>query len=317
MLSYMIKSESNEDKKTIFICDPKYGEGKIISYTPAEGIGVFYSNTHMKGPYGYCGEYDLTNVLEINYCLSGKYEMEFSDHTVCFLTDGDFAIWSGKGDVVASDSSYKRYQGITICIDIIKSEAIIQQILRNTPIDLQTCVHKSMNGETSIVAKPGSKILHIFRELYDFPKKCVLDYLLLKISELLLLVYTNDFKCDTSKVVYYPLALVESAKGAKAYIEDHFFEHLTIAELARLGYVNSRKLTECFKYIYGMTINECLQKTRMTKASELLLSTDFKVSEIASAVGYDCAGRFTQMFKRHYALSPVQYRQETAWQKKS
>ena len=104
--------------------------------------------------------------------------------------------------------------------------------------------------------------------------------------------------------------LVQSAKQSKAYIEDHFHEHITIADLAQQNCINSRKLMECFKYIYGMTINECIQKTRMTKAGELLLATDFKIGDISGLVGYENASKFAEMFQRHYALSPVQYRKE-------
>jgi AraC-like DNA-binding protein len=310
MLPYMVKIKSKDDEKTILTCDPKYGDGEIISYTPVEGIGVFYSDYLMKAPYGYCGEYDRTNILEFNYCVSGKYETEYSDQTVNYLTDGDFSVWSGKGEVVASDSSFKRYKGITIYIDVVKAEASIRQMIRDEHIDLRTCINETLSGKTIIIFKPGVKVLHIFNELYDLPLKYILDYLRIKVAELLLLVYTGDFKYDESEARRYPRMLVQSVKGAKAYIENYFFEHITIADLAQRSCVNSRKLMECFKYIYGMTINECIQKTRMTKAGELLLTTDFKVGDISALVGYENASKFAEMFRRHYEISPARYRKE-------
>ncbi len=310
LLDYMVKNKLTDNEKTILTCDPKYGEGEVISYIPSDGIKVSYSDFWVKRPYQYAGEYDRTGMLEINYCLSGKYECEFKDQTVIYLSDGDFSVWSGKGEVVASDSSYKRYQGIAIYIDVVKAETSIRQVLRDKNIDLRSCIHETMSGKTSIIAKPGMKILHIFNELYDLPPKYILDYLRIKVAELLLLVYTGEFKYDESETRQYPRMLVQSAKGAKAYIEDHFPEHITIADLARRNCINSRKLMECFKYIYGMTIYECIQKTRMTKAGELLLATDFKVGDISALVGYENASKFAEMFQRHYALSPVQYRKE-------
>lgn len=310
MLPYMIKIKSEDDEKIVLVCDSQYGEGEIISYRPAEGISVSYCDFLMKGPYQYTGEYNRQNTLEINYCLRGKYECEFNDQTVIYLSDGDFSVWSGKGEVIASDSSFKRYQGITINIDILQAEAPIRQLIHDNRIDLYTCINVTMSGKTSIVAKPGLKILHIFNELYDLPEKYVPDYLRIKVAELLLLVYTGGFKYDESETKRYPRMLVQSAKGARAYIEDHFFEHIAIADLAQRNCINSRKLMECFKHIYGMTINECIQKTRMTRAGELLLTTDFKVGDISGLVGYENASKFAEMFQRHYNLSPVQYRKE-------
>ncbi len=310
MLPYMATIKLKDDEKTILTCNPKYGNGEIVSYTPSEGICVSYCEFFMKGPYQHLGEYNRRNTLEINYCLSGKYECEFKDQTVIYLSDGDFSVWSGKGEVVASDSSFKRYQGVTIYVDITEAEATLRQLLQDKHIDLHVCINETMSGKTSIVAKPGVKILHIFNELYDLPSKYISDYLRIKVAELLLLVYTGDFRYDESEARRYPRMLVQSAKEAKAYIEDHFYEHITIADLARQNCTNSHKLMECFKYIYGMTINECIQKTRMTKAGDLLLTTDFKIGDISGLVGYENASKFAEMFKRHYELSPVRYRKE-------
>ena len=308
-MDYMISHRKKEGEKCILFYDPKYADGQVDAYAPSDGIDVFYSDMQTKAPYSYCGEYDRAKTLEINYCLSGKYECEFKDQTIIYLQDGDFSMWSGRGEVIASDSSYKRYQGITIYLDVEKAKAAIQTLLPGTPIDFGFLINETLSGKTSIVAKPGAKILHIFNELYDLPQKHVLDYIRLKIAELFLHIYTGDFKYEENKDRYYPRALVQSAKNARKYIDEHFYEHLTISDLARLCTVNSKKLMECFMYIYGITINDCIQQARMVKAGELLLQTDFKVGEVASLVGYDSASKFTELFKRHYGVLPMKYRQ--------
>ena len=101
----------------------------------------------MKGPYQYSGEYNQRNTIEINYCLSGKYECEFKDQTVIYLSDGDFSVWSGKGEVIASDSSFKRYQGVTIYVDITAAEASLCKILRDERIDFYSCINETMSGK--------------------------------------------------------------------------------------------------------------------------------------------------------------------------
>lgn len=315
MMHYMLELQSEDDEKTIHVCNPQYGEGELITYQPANGIKVCYSDCQMKGPYEYQGKYDLTGILEINYCLCGKYECVFSDQTVVYLTDGDFLVWSGKGEVIALDSSYKRYKGITIYVDINQAAEPILNIIQNSNIDLRTCINQTMSGKTSIIAKPGAKIHHIFDELYDLPSKYALEYIRLKVIELLLLVYTDDFQYEESVIKHYPRTLVQAAKDTKQYIENYFPNHITIADLAHRNYVNTSQLTKCFKYIYGMTINECLQYTRMTKALELVTNTDFKVTDIALLVGYSNASKFSDAFKRFFGDTPVKYRKRIGTEK--
>lgn len=274
-MDYMISSRKEAGEKTILYYDPQYADGQVEAYSPADGIDVFYSDMLAKAPCSYRGEYDRANTLEINYCLSGKYECEFKDQTVIYLHDGDFAMWNGRGEVVASDASYKYYRGITIYLDIKKAKAAIQPLLPGSAIDVSTFLNETLSGKTGIVAKPGAKILHIFNELYDLPNNHVLDYIRLKIAELFLLIDTGDFKYEENKDQYYPRTLVQSVRNARKYIEEHFYERLTISDLARQCMVSCRKLMECFEYIYGMTINECIQQARMAKAG-VNNETDFK-----------------------------------------
>ncbi len=121
MHDHMKILKKQDDERTVFICNPQYGEGKIVEYIPSEGIEVNFLEFQMNGPYTAIPEFDRSDILEINYCLHGKYECEFKDQTVIYLCDGDFSVWSGKGDAVAADSSYKPYKGISIRVPVTRS----------------------------------------------------------------------------------------------------------------------------------------------------------------------------------------------------
>ncbi|MBP5166766.1 MAG: helix-turn-helix transcriptional regulator, partial [Oscillospiraceae bacterium] len=49
-------------------------------------------------------------------------------------------------------------------------------------------------------------------------------------------------------------------------------------------------------------------KRRMERAAALLRETDESVGEIAAEIGYSNAGRFSELFKREYGDTPLQYR---------
>lgn len=308
MHEYMQIITKKDQEKTFISCDPRYGNGTMILYEPSEGIQVYYADFLMNGPYRYQGEYDKTNTLDINYCLSGQYECEFADGSIMYICDGDFSLASGKGYIVQSDCSYKRYQGISIYVDVEKVKNSLRQIIRCETIDLHSLLCKNLSGKTCVIAKPGRKILHIFQELYRLPKKYQLDYIRIKIFELILLIYTGGFEYEESTVQNYTRNLVNAAKNTRKWIEFHYAERITIKEMARRNFVNANQLMQCFKYIYGMTINECLQTVRVTKAANFLVDSDLKVTDIAHAVGYASTSKFSQFFKRFYKISPLQFR---------
>ena len=63
-----------------------------------------------------------------------------------------------------------------------------------------------------------------------------------------------------------------------------------------------------FKQETGITFREYLQKIRIEKSCVLLAGSDLRISEIASAVGYDDIKFFNSMFKKLVMMSPREYR---------
>lgn len=99
-----------------------------------------------------------------------------------------------------------------------------------------------------------------------------------------------------------------AVEEVKAYIQAHYAEKLNLQDLADRVAISRNYFAQLFKQETGMTIWNYLVQLRMSKARELLLGTDNKVYEIASDVGYDNSVHFTQLFKEHYGLTPVEYK---------
>lgn len=94
----------------------------------------------------------------------------------------------------------------------------------------------------------------------------------------------------------------------KSYISDHFAFNLHVEQLARMGCMSQSKLRYCFKNVYGCTITEFIQNRRMAQAEYMLLQTDLQINQIANAVGYHHAGRFSSLFQKSTGLLPEEYR---------
>ncbi len=91
---------------------------------------------------------------------------------------------------------------------------------------------------------------------------------------------------------------------ARDYLAQHFVTPPTIPELARMVGMNQTKLKAGFKAILGVTIYQYIMERRMQLASELLLTHDYNVAEIAYKVGYEYPTNFTYAFKKRFGCLP-------------
>ena len=97
---------------------------------------------------------------------------------------------------------------------------------------------------------------------------------------------------------------------ARAYIEDHYMENLTLDVMAQYVHMNASYFSSFFKKQTGENFKEYLNKIRLKHALELLLSTDKKSYEIADEVGFSEAKYFSELFQKMYGKTPVAYRKE-------
>lgn len=92
------------------------------------------------------------------------------------------------------------------------------------------------------------------------------------------------------------------------YIDHTYAESLKLETIAPLFGYNSSYLGKLFSQKMGMTFNTYLDQLRIRHATELLTTTDMKVYEIASRVGYKNVDYFHQKFKKIMNQSPAEYR---------
>jgi len=92
------------------------------------------------------------------------------------------------------------------------------------------------------------------------------------------------------------------------YILQYYREPLCIEELAQLAGRNPSHLITSFKKYYGMAPIEYMHHLRISKAEELLLTTESGIAAIAEELGYCDAAYFNRMFKKLTGRTPSAYR---------
>ena len=92
------------------------------------------------------------------------------------------------------------------------------------------------------------------------------------------------------------------------YMQQHATQVISLDELAREAGISRFHFVRLFKQKVGLAPHEYLVGLRLTKAADLLLSTDLDVATIASQCGYSNAGRFAHAFRLRFHKSPSMYR---------
>lgn len=96
---------------------------------------------------------------------------------------------------------------------------------------------------------------------------------------------------------------------AQAYMEAHYDEPLTVAQLAGLAGISPKYFVELYKKTYGHSVTDSLTSLRMSRAKQLMATPGLKLKEVAHQVGYPDEYYFSRRFKQTFGLSPSAYLQ--------
>lgn len=110
---------------------------------------------------------------------------------------------------------------------------------------------------------------------------------------------------DLKTKTYDPFKLV--IKDTKEIIENNYSQKMPLDELAFMVGMSRFHLDRIFKERTGDTPRMYLEKMRVKKAKELLLTTTLNSTEIGYRIGYQSISSFYNAFKRSTGLSPGQF----------
>ncbi|MBN1836973.1 MAG: response regulator [Spirochaetales bacterium] len=96
---------------------------------------------------------------------------------------------------------------------------------------------------------------------------------------------------------------------ARSYIESRYCAwDLSLEDVAEHVELNPSYLSTLFKSVLGVNYIDYLTGLRMDKARQLLEGTELKVGAVARLVGFQTPGYFGYLFKKHFGLTPTEYR---------
>jgi len=92
------------------------------------------------------------------------------------------------------------------------------------------------------------------------------------------------------------------------YIEQHFCENISLADVADAISISKNYLANLFKKELDITLINYVTNLRIEEAKRLLRQGNLKMYEVAGAVGYNDYAYFSQLFKKHTGVTLSAYK---------
>ena len=200
------------------------------------------------------------------------------------------------------------YHGITITISVPEAIAGIGELLSIFSIDLEQLEQLFSLKNRPFIMHGDSVSDHVISELYRVPDSIRLEYLRVKVLELLITLKTIDPSVLGEERPYFYKTQVEKVKAIMAFMTNNPERHFTMKELSAKYDISVSALKQCFKGVYGTAIYTYMRNYRMDLATTLLTQTDEPITTIAGKVGYTNTSKFSEAFKKVKGKTPLEYR---------
>ena len=98
--------------------------------------------------------------------------------------------------------------------------------------------------------------------------------------------------------------------AVRRYIENHYREPLTLDLLAANVHMNKFHLAHTFSKEFGIYPINYIQQLRIRESKDLLCTTDYPLTQIASMCGFSSSSYFSQRFRTCTGMSPAEFRKQ-------
>ncbi len=250
-----------------------------------------------------------SNELEINFCVGGRFECEFTERDIGILKPGDMSVsmFDGKNGV----ESYSRfpmgfYEGLSILVDCDRATEWLRRFSGDFAVDVNMLKNKLLANHWYQAGEAGLRCEHVFREIYDGIDHEPQRFMQLKVIELFMLM--ERFAPSRRRDVYYPRGQVALIKHIRDHIITDGSYYSSVEQLAKDHDLSAPQLQKLFRDVFGMPIYRYLKEYRLERAAVDLIGTETSIMDLAQNAGFSNASKFSQSFKKRYGMTPSQYR---------
>lgn len=92
------------------------------------------------------------------------------------------------------------------------------------------------------------------------------------------------------------------------YVYEHYINNITYADIARELHYSESHLRHLFRTHTNKTIKQFILELQLKQAMDLLNTSEYTVTEIATLVGFNDPNHFSVIFKKKFGVTPMQYK---------
>ena len=245
-------------------------------------------------------------MLILNFCVHGRCNASLAQNQYAIVKENQVCV----STVLPTKDFYypgRLYEGIQLYLDLdILREAQGRDFLSEMGVPPEQIVEVFCGKEGLYLHQMNDAlrtlVANAWAGKYD-PEIGALRYLTVR-----LLHEIMSMPAESESDTYFTRSQIAMVKEAEALILSDLTKRITAKELADRFGVSESSFKFYVKGILGDSYLNYFRKKRMEKAAELLESTNLKVIEVASAVGYENQGKFAKVFADTYGVSPLEFR---------
>jgi len=289
------KSIYTDDRKFIIDSNKLLPNGELINIRKHTRFINFPSHNHNYIEFNYVYEGKFTQIIDNKKITLQKGELIFLNQYITHEIEA-----SSEDDIIIN--FIIRPEFFDYIITLLDNENIISKFLLTTlytDYDEGEYLYFKVSERKDI----QDLVEKIITELYT-PSIMSKATIKLLVGLLLVELVKNSQDIEIYSVDNYEkLLIIQSLK----YIEE-FYNKATLFELAEKLNQPDYKLSKLIKKHTKMNFKELLQEKKLSKAIELIKSTNYSIVEIIELVGYENPTYFYKIFKEKFGMTPREYR---------
>lgn len=147
------------------------------------------------------------------------------------------------------------------------------------------------------------KVINLLEEILDMMRDN-------KVNEHLASIYIHEIMYELDKISteQFDSTLEETVRRAVVFIENHYFENITLKDIADHVKLSSFYFSRLFRKQLNTSPHQYLINCRVNNAKKLLHNSDLSVSEIAYTCGFNSVSHFVTTFKKQTEFTPKKYK---------
>ncbi|MGM0216868.1 AraC family transcriptional regulator [Enterococcus sp. AZ109] len=247
--------------------------------------------------------YNWHDEIEILWLLTGKIEVNVDGETFSLEQDDLIVINSNSGHATFATVPDSIAMRLYISPNFFSSQGFD---LSKGRFEMNASQER-MNPQFASLRKDLAKLQLLSAD--NFSNQLSHNALLFRIAEKLL----NFFVVNEKKSKGYTVGQKRNfLDQAIQYIEENFKMELTLELLAQQCNYSTSYLSKIFKTELGINFYEYLTRCRLQHAVRALTMTEDKIASIAYDNGFSDVKAFNKMFKKHFGMTPSEYRKQVS-----